>query len=57
MKIKVMAIETAGKKPVKGVKLRLENQASLDLPKGTEQLIEKALDFLPIEHQIGRAHV
>lgn len=53
MKIKVMAIETAGKKPVKGVKLRLENQASLDLPKGTEQLIEKALDFLPIEHQRG----
>lgn len=48
-----MAIETAGKKPIKGTKLRFENNATLDLPKGTEDHISKVLDFLPIEHQRG----
>lgn len=48
-----MAIETAGKKPVKGSKLRCENLASFDLPKGTEEHIQRVLDFLPIEHQRG----
>lgn len=48
-----MAIETAGKKPLKGASLRLENNASLSLPKGTEQHLQTVLDFLPIEHQRG----
>lgn len=48
-----MAIETAGKKPAKGTKLRFENNSTLDLPKGTEDLVQKVLDFLPIEHQRG----
>lgn len=48
-----MAIETAGKKPAKGSKLKLENHASFALPSGTEEHIQKALDFLPIEHQRG----
>ena len=48
-----MAIETAGKKPAKGSKLKIENFVSFDLPKGAEEHIQKVLDFMPIEHQRG----
>lgn len=48
-----MAIETAGQKPAKATKLKIENQASIDLPKNTEELIHQILDFLPFEHQRG----
>ncbi len=48
-----MAIETAGQKPVKATKIRLENQAKFELPKDTEAQIAKILDFLPSEHQRG----
>lgn len=48
-----MAIETAGQKPAKGTKLKIENQASFDLPKDTEEQIKKVLDYLPVEHLRG----
>ncbi len=48
-----MAIETAGQKPVKATKIRVENQAKFELPKDTETQIAKMLDFLPSEHQRG----
>ncbi|MCU1288163.1 MAG: hypothetical protein JWN60_392 [Acidobacteria bacterium] len=48
-----MAIETAGQKPVKPTKIRIENQASFQLPKGAETLINKILDYLPVEHLRG----
>jgi hypothetical protein len=48
-----MAIQTAGQKTAKIAKIRIENQAGFDLPAYTEQHIQKALDFLPIEHQRG----
>lgn len=48
-----MAIETAGKKPAKGSKLKIESFVSFDLPKGAEEHIQKVLDFMPIEHQRG----
>ncbi len=48
-----MAIQTAGQKTAKATKIRIENQVGFDLPKGTEEHIQKALDFLPIEHQRG----
>ena len=48
-----MAIETAGKKPVKATKIRIENQASFDLPKDTERQIAQILDYLPTEHIRG----
>jgi hypothetical protein len=48
-----MAIQTAGQKTAKAIKIRIENQSSLTLPKGTEQHIQKVLDFLPIEHLRG----
>lgn len=49
----VMAIETAGQKPAKATKLKIDNQASFDLPKGTNEQIYKILDYLPLEHQRG----
>jgi hypothetical protein len=49
----VMAIQTAGQKTAKITKIRIENQATIDLPKGAEETINKALDFLPIEHLRG----
>jgi hypothetical protein len=52
-----MAIQTAGQKSAKATKLKIENQATLDLPKGTEENIKKALDFLPIEHLRGLERV
>jgi hypothetical protein len=48
-----MAIQTAGQKPAKATKLKIENQATLDLPKNYEQEIYKILDFLPTEHVRG----
>jgi len=48
-----MAIQTAGKKTAKATKIKIENQSTLDLPKGAIEQIQKALDFLPIEHQRG----
>jgi hypothetical protein len=48
-----MAIQTAGQKPAKATKLKVENQASFALPKDTIEQIGKILDFLPIEHQRG----
>jgi len=48
-----MAIQTAGQKTAKATKLRIENQSTLALPKGALEQIEKALEFLPIEHQRG----
>lgn len=48
-----MAIQTAGQKPAKATKLKIENQATFSLPKDTEQQIYKILDYLPTEHQRG----
>ena len=52
-----MAIQTAGQKSAKATKLKIENQSTLDLPKGAIEQIQKALDFLPIEHQRGLERV
>ena len=48
-----MAIQTAGQKTAKVTKVRIENQSSLDLPKGTTEHIQKVLDYLPVEHIRG----
>ena len=48
-----MAIQTAGQKTARVTKVKIENQATFDLPAYTEQHIQKALDFLPIEHLRG----
>jgi hypothetical protein len=48
-----MPIQTAGQKPAKATKLRIENQVTFDLPKNYEEEIYKALDFLPTEHTRG----
>jgi hypothetical protein len=48
-----MAIQTAGQKTARATKIKIENQSTLDLPKGAIEQIQKALDFLPIEHQRG----
>lgn len=48
-----MAIQTAGQKTAKINKVRVENQASFDLPKDTEATILKIVDFLPTEHVRG----
>jgi hypothetical protein len=48
-----MAIQTAGQKPVKATKIRIENQSNIDLPKDTEAQIGKILDYLPSEHLRG----
>ena len=48
-----MAIQTAGQKTAKTARVKLENQASFPLPKGTEQHVNKVLDFLPTEHIRG----
>jgi len=48
-----MAIETAGQKAAKVTKIRIENQASFPLPKGTEEAINKIIDFLPSEQIRG----
>ncbi|MGB7203410.1 MAG: hypothetical protein WBD16_14275 [Pyrinomonadaceae bacterium] len=48
-----MAIETAGQKSAKTTKIRIENTASFPLPKNYEEMINKVLDFLPIEQIRG----
>lgn len=48
-----MAIQTAGQKPAKATKLKIENQATFDLPKDTNEQIYKILDYLPLEHLRG----
>jgi hypothetical protein len=48
-----MAIQTAGQKTAKATKLRIENTATIDLPKGAEEQINKVLNYLPIEHMRG----
>ena len=48
-----MPIQTAGQKTAKVTKLRIENQATIDLPKDYEAHIEKVLDFLPTEQVRG----
>jgi hypothetical protein len=48
-----MAIQTAGQKTARATKLRIENAATIDLPKGAEEQIEKVLKYLPIEHMRG----
>lgn len=48
-----MAIQTAGQKAAKVTKIRIENKASFTLPKGTEENINKVLDFLPVEQIRG----
>lgn len=48
-----MAIQTAGQKTAKVTKLKIEDNSTIDLPKGAREQIQKALDFLPIEHQRG----
>jgi len=48
-----MPIQTAGQKPAKATKLKIENQVTFPLPKNYEEEIYKALDFLPTEHTRG----
>ena len=51
-----MAIKTAGirtDKTEKSNKLKIENQSSIDLPKGAEENINKIIAFLPAEHIRG----
>ncbi len=52
-----MAIKTAGLKSSKSSELKIENQSSIDLPKGTEENIRKIFSSLPIEHQRGLERV
>lgn len=52
-----MAIQTAGQKPARDTKIKIENQASFDLPKDTEKLIHDILDYLPMEQQRGLSKV
>ena len=48
-----MAIKLAGLKSAKSSELKIENQSSIDLPKGAEETIRQILAFLPTEHQRG----
>ena len=48
-----MAIEVAGKKPVGAKKVKIENKSEIDLPKNTEENIQKIIEFLPVEHRRG----
>ena len=48
-----MAIQTAGQKTAKAVRVKIDNQSSLTLPKGSIELINKVLDYLPTEHVRG----
>ncbi len=48
-----MAIQVAGKKPTGSVELKVENKATIDLPKKTEENIQKIINFLPVEHIRG----
>lgn len=48
-----MPIQTAGQKTAKATKIKIENQAGFDLPKYTEEHIQKVLDYIPIEQIRG----
>ena len=48
-----MAIKLAGIRTEKTSDLKIENQSSIDLPKGTEEDIRKIFAHLPSEHQRG----
>ncbi|HTH37526.1 MAG TPA: hypothetical protein VL572_06155 [Pyrinomonadaceae bacterium] len=48
-----MPIQTAGQKTAKVTKVRIENQATIELPKDTDAHIQKVLDFLPTEQVRG----
>ena len=48
-----MAIQPAGLKPAKATKLKIENQATFDLPKNYEEQVYKILDYLPTEQVRG----
>ncbi len=48
-----MPIQTAGQKTAKVTKIRIENQATIDLPQDTDAPIHKVLDFLPTEQVRG----
>ena len=48
-----MAIQTAGQKTAKATKVSIENQSTIALPKGTDEHIQKVLDYLPGEHIRG----
>ncbi len=50
---KFMAIETAGQKPARATKLKIDNQASFALPKNWEETIRNILDFVPLDQQRG----
>ena len=52
-----MAIQTAGQRSAKATKLKIENQATIDLPKGALEQIQRSLDFLPVEHLRGLERV
>lgn len=48
-----MAIKTAGIRTEKSTRIKIENQSSLDLPKGAEETIQKIISFIPTEHIRG----
>jgi hypothetical protein len=48
-----MAIETAGQKPARETKIKIENQATIELPKDAEETINKIIKSLPSEHLRG----
>lgn len=48
-----MAIQTAGQKTAKATKVKIDNQSSISLPKGTDEHIQKVIDFLPFEQLRG----
>lgn len=52
-----MAIQVAGKKPTGTVQLKIENKSTLDLPKKTEENIQRVINFLPVEHIRGLERV
>lgn len=52
-----MAIQTAGQKTAKTVKLKIENTSSLEMPKGGEETIRQVLDYVPIEQLRGLERV
>ncbi|MCW5961471.1 MAG: hypothetical protein KIS76_15005 [Pyrinomonadaceae bacterium] len=48
-----MAIKTAGIRTNKTTEIRIENQSTLEMPKNSEETIQKIISFLPIEHLRG----
>ncbi len=48
-----MAIRTAGIRTSKTTEIKIENQSTIDLPKGAEENIQKVIGFLPLEQLRG----